>query len=125
MNYQASGEMYLGGCAGVLFKKRYFVRFVVGSRLYVKRKAIAGELEKVVIKRVNQVFPRDYEGMAMPETNYVDVFNRVWMEDELVTQQDGVDLARIFWENIRQEGRNGLKSGSCLPIPPEGCGRSS
>lgn len=106
------------GCAGVSVQQNLVVRFLVGNRVYIKRKALVGKIESVIIKRINGVFPK-YEGFntaIQPEINYVDTFNRVWLEHELVTQENAFDLARIYLENIRQEGLRFFEEGGCWPI---------
>ena len=70
---------------------------------------------------MNQIFPNGDMYTAYPETNYVDTFNRVWLENELITQENAFDFARIWWENIRQMGRRMFEEGACYPIKPEGC----
>lgn len=108
------------GCAGLSIKQNLIVRFLVGDRVYIRKKARMGLIESVVIKRINGVFPK-YEGFntaIQPDVNYVDTFNRVWLEDELVSQETAIDLARIYLENIRQEGlRFFEEAGGCWPMP--------
>jgi len=113
------GGIRVAGCAGISIKQNLIVRFLVGDRVYIRRKARLGIIESVVIKRLNGIFPK-YEGFntaIQPDFNYVDTFNRVWLEDELVTQEHAIDLARIYLENIRQEGRRFFEEGGCWPIP--------
>lgn len=114
----SSGGVRVVGCAGVSIKQNLIVRFLVGDRVFIRRKAHLGVIESVIIKRINGVFPK-YEGFntaIQPDVNYVDTFNRVWLEDELVTQENAIDLARIYLENIRQEGLRFFEEGGCWPI---------
>lgn len=110
------------GCAGLGLYKNYTVLFLVGSRVYVKRKARIGIIEPVVLKKINRIYPNSpsYRGIQ-PEINYVDTFNRVWMEDELLNEENAVDLAKIHWGNIDQMGRRMFEEDGCFPIKPEGC----
>lgn len=115
----SQGNIRVVGCAAVSVQQNLVVRFMVGERVYIKRKALQGKVESVVLKRLNGVFPR-YEGFntaIQPDINYVDTFNRVWLEDELVSQERAIDLARIYLENIRQEGLRFFEEGGCWPIP--------
>lgn len=116
--YQGSqGSIRVVGCAAVSVQQNLVVRFLVGERVYIKRKALQGKVESVVLKRINGVFPK-YEGFntaIQPDVNYVDTFNRVWLEDELVSQERAIDLARIYLENIRQEGLRFFEEGGCWP----------
>ena len=98
-------------------KQNLIVRFMVGDRAFVKRKARLGTMESIVVKRINGVFPK-YEGFntaIQPDVNYVDTTNRVWVEEELVSQEHAIDLARIFLENARQEGLRFFEEGGCWP----------
>lgn len=113
------GTVRVVGCAGLSVKQNLVVRFLVGNRAYIRRKALKGTMESVIIKRINGVFPK-YKGFntaIQPDINYVDTFNRVWLEDELVSQEHAIDLSRIYLENIRQEGLRFFEEGGCLPIP--------
>jgi hypothetical protein len=118
--YQASGRVArVVGCAELGIKQNLIVRFLVGDRAFVRRKARLGKMESVTIKRINGVFPK-YEGFntaIQPDINYVDTFNRVWMEEELASQENAIDIARIYLENIRQEGLRFFEEGGCWPTP--------
>jgi len=118
--HQASGGVTrIVGCAELGIKQNLIVRFLVGDRAFVRRKARLGAMESVIIKRINGVFPK-YEGFntaIQPDINYVDTFNRVWMEEELASQENAMDLARIYLENIRQEGLRFFEEGGCWPTP--------
>jgi hypothetical protein len=122
INYEATGHIRLAGCAGLGLYKNYTILFLVGSRVYVKRKARLGVMEPVVLKRINRVAleSASYRGVQ-PEINYVDTFNRVWMENELLSEENAVDLARKYWGNIEQIGRRMFEEDGCFPIKPEGC----
>lgn len=114
----SSAGIRVVGCAGVSVQQNLVLRFLVGDRVYIKRKALLGKIESVVIKRMNGVFPK-YQGFntaIQPDVNYVDTFNRVWLESELVSQENAFDLARIYLENIRQEGLRFFEEGGCWPI---------
>jgi hypothetical protein len=124
--YEASGGMRLVGCATVDAAAVYLVRFAVGSKAYVRKKAFRGVLDPVVIKKMNRVeLNRPFVHGVGAVVNYVDTFNRVWIEEELVSQETAVDLAIIHWENIKQQGVQILQENGCLPMPPEGCRSSS
>jgi hypothetical protein len=121
-NYEATGQIRLKGCAGLGLYKNYTVLFLVGSRVYVKKKARLGVMEPVVLKRINRVVPESASSRGVqPEINYVDTFNRVWMEEELLSEENAVDLAKIYWGNIDQIGRRMFEEDECFPIKPEGC----
>lgn len=119
LNYETSGgTVRVVGCAELGIKQNLIVRFMVGDRAFVKRKARIGTMESIVVKRINGVFPK-YEGFntaIQPDVNYVDTTNRVWVEEELISQEHAIDLARIFLENARQEGLRFFEEGGCWPI---------
>lgn len=113
----SSGGVRVVGCAKVAIQQKLIVRFLIGERAYVKHKAKLGVIESILIKRINGVFPK-YEGFntaIQPDVNYVDTFNRVWIEDELISQERAIDLARVYLENIRQEGLRFFEEGGCWP----------
>jgi hypothetical protein len=120
-DYEAKGTIKIVGCAKITTEKNYIVKFLEGSRAFVRKKARLGKLESIVIKRVRRVplgSPSRYG--IQPEIMYTDTFNRVWEESELISQEDAVDLAMIYWQNISQEGRILFEQGgACLPIPSE------
>lgn len=112
-----SGGVRVVGCAEIKIQQNLIVRFLVGDRVYIRRKAHLGVIESVVIKRMNGVFPKheEFNTAIQPDINYVDTFNRVWLEDELITQERAIDLARIYLENVKQEGRRFFEEGGCWP----------
>jgi len=121
MEYEANGIIKISGCAGVGLKKNYLVLFPAGSKAYIKRKARFGKMEFIVIKKIYRQTPHNINSGIQVEIFYVDTFNRVWAEDELLSKENALDLANLYWQNFYQEGRELLENGGCLPIPPEGC----
>jgi hypothetical protein len=122
MNYDPVGGLRVAGCAQVKASAVFFVKFNVGSKAYVKKKASRGKLEAVVIKKINRVgLTKPFRQGVGSEINYVDTTNRVWMEEELVSHQTAVDLSIIHWENVKQAGLEILHQNGCIPMPPEGC----
>jgi len=121
--HEGSGIIRIVGCAGLDLKKNFYVLFSEGHRAWIRRKAHLGSMESVVIKRVNAIFPknRPSEWGVQPEVTYTDTFNRVSIEEELLTEENAIDIARIYWENVAQHARRVLQEDGCLPITPEGC----
>jgi hypothetical protein len=115
--HQSFGFLKFLGCAGFNFKKNFLVLFVVGSKAYIRKKARFGKMEFVVIKKI---LPQN-NNQFQPDVLYVDTFNRIWSEDELLTQENALDAANLYWQNIYQEGRILFEQNKCLPIPPEFC----
>lgn len=121
MIYEATGVIRVVGCAAVNASAVYLVRFDVGSKVYVRKKAFRGVLDPVAIKRINRVeLTRPFTNGVGAAINYVDTFNRVWMEEELVNQETAVDMATLHWENLKQDGNQFIQENGCLPMS-EGC----
>ena len=119
--YYATGRIRISGCAGTDFKNNYFVAFATGSKVFVKKGARRGKFERVVIKRTNIVFPKVSYGIT-PAVMYVDTSNRVWSEEELVSEEDAVDMVDSYVAYSGQRRREYFEGEGCLPITPEGCG---
>jgi hypothetical protein len=120
--YQASGSLRVIGCAGLNFQKKYIVLFSVGDKAYLKKKARFGKMEFVVIKRIARQIPEIAQTYgSQPEIMYVDTFNRIWAEYELMLKENALDLATLYWEHLKQEGRSLFEENGCFPIKPEGC----
>jgi hypothetical protein len=117
MNYDGQGRVRIAGCAGLGIKDNYETQFQVGSKAYIKRRAELGIVEPVFIKRINRVYPRPilYRGVV-PQINYVDTLNRVWVEDELCAEATAVEAAKA--SRIR---RRMLAEYLCTPPKTEGC----
>ena len=122
-DYEAKGSIRIVGCAGFSMEKKYLAKFLEGYRAYVRKKAKFGKIESVIIKRLRRMMPESTSRYGIqPDVMYTDTLNRVWSEDELIFQEEAVDLARLYWENVEQEGRALLEEGGvCFPISDE-CG---
>lgn len=120
--HESTGTIRINGCAGTNLKKIFLALFTVGSKAYIKQRARFGKMEFVVVKKVYRQTPRNTasEGIQ-PEVMYLDTYNRMWAENELLLQENALDLATLYWQNLYQEGRSLFEQSKCLPIPPEGC----
>lgn len=122
MQYQADGGVKVRGCAGTGVKRNYPVRYSVGERVWIGRKAMMGKIESVVIKRSRVKAPdRPSPGGYSIAIVYTDTLNRVWLEDELVSQEEAQDLLQRNAERMAKEIRTQYDRGACPPISPEGC----
>lgn len=88
--YEASGGIRIFGCSFYNFEKTKIYLFTIGSILYSKPKAMIGVYEKVAVKDVR--FPKDFVNL------YVDTFNALWNEDELVSYQTATNLIAQYIE---------------------------
>ena len=86
----ASGGVTLNGCV-VFIRKRHFAGdFLAGEIVYDANKARRGVLEKVVIKEARVVKARGTFGSN--RVLYVDTFNGLWNEHDLVPYEVAVEL---------------------------------
>jgi hypothetical protein len=72
----------------------YTVLYPEGSVVYWKKKAEAGTLYKVAVKKFfinNQ------------EVVYKDTTNRLWLEEELCPQSEAVALAEAYYNHVLEE----------------------
>lgn len=103
------------GCAGALIYKNFTTEFIVGDKAYIKQKARLGKLEKIIIKKLLIDSKTNYR--SLPAPLYVDHFNRIWEESELLNQETAIDISLIYWKNISEETKALFKTGVyCFPI---------
>lgn len=86
--YEASGGIQVFGCASykLVWFRRY--RYRIGSIVFDKHKALKGIYEKVAIKDVR--FPNPYVDL------YVDTFNGLWNENELVSYETATEIIEEY-----------------------------
>lgn len=111
-----SGGISIAGCASPIeLVKKYPHKFGINSSVYVKKKAQnKGILERLIVKKVNRVLSSSPTKAGIKgDFNYIDTFNRVWMEEELVWQPDAVALATAYWENIANLAQAELERIGC------------
>ena len=120
--HEAEGIIRIAGCAALKAKQNFIVLFLVGSKAYIKKMAIKGKMQFVVVKKINRLMPESLSRYGIqPEVMYIDTFNRIWAEDELTTEENAVDFATAHWRRIAEEGRIMFEEDGCYPIKPEGC----
>jgi len=81
----------VNGCAEVTHIKTFYTAFGENDFAFVRKKALRGILEEVVIKellidRLNSI------------VTYKDTWNGLWNEDELIPEADAIDLAITYYE---------------------------
>jgi len=86
--YEASGGIKLFGCSDYCLIHLRYYKYAIGSILFSKRKAINGVYEKIAIKDVR--FPNSYVNL------YVDTFNGLWNENELIPYLTAIELVEIY-----------------------------
>jgi hypothetical protein len=120
--YEPTGRIRVVGCAGVKIKKNFLALFTVGSRVYIRKSARIGELKSVVIKRFAKSLADSLDKYSNPIVMYTDTFNRVWAENELLSEENAADQAMIYLKNIAEEGKRLFEENGCFPLPNERCG---
>lgn len=117
MNYESKGELKLLGCCAVRFVENFIALYPVGARVFIKSKAVIGKLEFVVIKKIRRLLPNNISSYGiLPEVMYEDTLNRIWSEEELITESHANNLYESYLKEIRI-----LKEKSCLPVKFAGC----
>lgn len=106
MIYQGLGLIKIYGCAVKYFQKNFLVYFGVGERAYIKKKAKNGILESIIIKKINRNTNQkfSYSGFVA-QVVYVDTTNRVWLEEELIPQDQAIDYSKIYWQRVLNENQ--------------------
>lgn len=120
--YEAIGRVRINGCAGTGLRPDHEMMYGVGERVWIADKAKIGKIESVVVKRSGRKMRgrTSYCGVDWQIT-YTDTFNRVWMEYELVTEQQAMNYVDSYNERMIAAIRKKYDEGACFPIKPEGC----
>ena len=118
LTHEASGGMVVAGCAGIKLQRKYAILFPPNSKAYIKRNSkFGGKIEYVVIKKANKHFPNNSEESGVqPDIIYLDTNNRIWTEDEFVTQEQALILAADYWEKMKKISHDLFKN--CVPVKP-------
>lgn len=102
MEYISSGTMHTGGCSEYEIIYYYPYKFGINSYAWIKYKAYKGILEKVAIKSVRMVSPYMFL--------YKDTFNRLHNENDLLTHQEAIDAATVYWENLEHLSAENIRN---------------
>jgi hypothetical protein len=103
----ASGGAVITGCALLKFYDIIVTQYGTGDILYNLKKAKHGTLEKIVIK-----YPR-LANLKKSQNQitiiYVDTFNGLWNENELIPLSQAVQYAEDYWlQALEKLKRNGV-----------------
>lgn len=101
MEYIATGRIKVFGRASFLIRETFEILYEIGSRVYIKKQAARGILESIIIKKIHRNMPDIYSGV-IPVVSYVDTTNRVWIEDELIEEDDAYDDYHLYWTRIKK-----------------------
>jgi hypothetical protein len=95
-SYTGGGTVYFCGC----FRYRKFEnikhKYSVGDILFYLPKAQKGKLEKIVIKKVQMV--RSQGTFGKPKFLYIDTYNSIYNERDLVWEGEALVTARNYYE---------------------------
>jgi hypothetical protein len=96
MNYTGSGTIVIAGCTVINLYVNLTYKFKVRDVCFLKFKAVKGKLEKIVIKEV-RVVSNDYI-YGTVRFMYIDTFNAIYGEEDLVTEKEAIILAKQYYE---------------------------
>lgn len=99
IQYTATGGISLFGCARVKYSAYYTYKYGENSIVFLRYKAVRGILEKIAIKKV--ILQSGYKTGGHVVPLYQDTLNAYYNEEELCTHQEAVDLATIYYENLK------------------------
>jgi len=99
MQYTGSGGINIFGCARIKQSNYYTYKYGENSIVFLRYKAVRGVLEKIAIKKV--ILKQGYRTGGQVIPLYQDTFNAYYNEEELCTHQEAVDLATIYFEDLK------------------------
>lgn len=91
-----SGGILATGCSGVVYYNNVRTLYGAGDILYDVHKARKGVLQKVVIKGQRVIQSKKTHGLIV--ALYVDTYNGLWNESDLVQHEQAVLLATAYYE---------------------------
>lgn len=112
--YEASGYVIIRGCAKAAVKNTYNILFENGSKAFIKAKAFRGILEYIFIKNYILKQENSSRNGIQPFVVYKDTFNRIWMEEELLFQDEALNYTEEYWRRISYEAEY-IGNNTCFP----------
>jgi hypothetical protein len=100
--YQATGGIQMIGCSSYKLIHFRHYKYRIGSILFSKEKAMRGIYEKIAVKSVR--FPNPYVNL------YVDTFNALWNEDEIVSYETAVGLVKEYANLVHDKSLDAIKN---------------
>ncbi len=96
--------LIVGGCSDVTVTHHVRLEYSQGDSLFVRKKALEGILERVVIKTVHigEPFVSDLCSSATIERSivYEDTLRGLWNADQLIGHAEAIALARAHLEEL-------------------------
>ena len=96
ISYTGSGSFRFGICSKYWKTNNYPHKWSVGDILFSKQKAMVGQFEKIAIKEVRLIMNNSTFGKMV--FIYVDTFNSLWNEWDLVQEYDALIIAKMYYE---------------------------
>jgi len=112
--YESSGTIIVRGCSKFKVTGAYPILFQTGSKAFVKAKALRGILEFIFIKTYHLNQSSSSRNGISPVLVYKDTFNRAWVEEELIIQDEALDYAEEYWNRINYEA-DYIGNKTCSP----------
>lgn len=100
-NETMSGGVKVSGCPVVTFIKTYQTLFASGDVVFNVHKARRGLLEKIVIKSPKLIQNIRTGGTIL--VMYVDTFNALWNEYDLISHSQAIALATAYYEDLLED----------------------
>lgn len=108
-----SSGVTIGGCSTNVKKACSHLKFKENDTVYLRAKAEKGLLRKITVKRIiinKGKFGRQFNSFS---PLYVDSLNSIYNERELVTKEEAIDLAEIFYIDQVSEAQTAINSLGC------------
>lgn len=96
-----NGGSTTGGCALITYCKIYVTAFGPGDIVYNVHKAKRGIMEKIVIKKQKIIDRSKTNGLFA--VMYIDTFNALWNEWDLVSHSQAITLATSYYEGLLED----------------------
>jgi len=111
-------KVSVGGCSVNTKKGCFQLKYKENDCLCLRSKAERGILCKVVIKKIvinsgrnGNCFNKPHSHLLFPL--YFDTLNAIYMEEELVTKEEAIEIASLFYQNQIEETQKAIDSLGC------------
>lgn len=95
-SFTGSGTIAISGCTRYKMYLYSIYKYKPGDILWYKPKAMAGKLEKIVIKKVKIV--NNTQTFGQVKFIYEDTLNALYNEWDLINEYDALQLAKSYYE---------------------------
>jgi len=95
---EAEGGLKAAGCGAIIYIKTYQTKFAPGDIVFSVQKARKGVIERVVIKKQKVINSAKTGGQF--QVMYVDTYNGLWNEWDLISHSEALLLAQAYYEDL-------------------------